>query len=131
MFDWRKANEWKQVFRYYQAGIVNTIFGYLCYALLVSAELNMYVAQVIAHILGTAFNYFTYSRYAFADANRSPMRFTLSYIFNYALSVGVLFAFAQFISSPYLAGLLAIVLVSALNFIILKRFVFRAKADRL
>ena len=38
-----------QLWRYYQAGIVNTAFGYGLYAAFVAAGLNMYVAQIVAH----------------------------------------------------------------------------------
>ena len=127
MFDWREPGEWRQLFRYYQAGIVNTAFGYGAFALLVWLGLNIYVAQILAHIAGTAFNYFTYSRYVFADGSRARGRFILSYAVNYLLSVAALFGFEQVVTSPYLSGFLAVVLVSAINFLILKRFVFRTE----
>jgi putative flippase GtrA len=47
----------KQLWRYYQAGIVNTAFGYGMYALLLSVGLWMYAAQLVAHVLGACFNY--------------------------------------------------------------------------
>ena len=127
MFDWREPGEWRQLFRYYQAGIVNTAFGYGAFALLVWLGLNIYVAQILAHIAGTAFNYLTYSRYVFADGSRARGRFILSYAVNYLLSVAALFGFEQVVTSPYLSGFLAVVLVSAINFLILKRFVFRTE----
>lgn len=127
MFDWREPGEWRQLFRYYQAGIVNTAFGYGAFALLVWLGLNIYVAQILAHIAGTVFNYFTYSRYVFADGSRARGRFILSYAVNYLLSVAALFGFEQVVTSPYLSGFLAVVLVSAINFLILKRFVFRTE----
>ena len=130
MFDWREPGEWRQLFRYYQAGIVNTAFGYGAFALLVWLGLNIYVAQIVSHVLGTAFNYLTYSRYAFRGENRSVGRFVASYGVNYLLSVAALYGFEQFIDSPYISGLLAVVVVSAINFLVLKRFVFVAREER-
>lgn len=124
MFDWRRVSEWKQLFRYYQAGVVNTAFGYGCFALLVGLSLNIYAAQIIAHIMGTAFNYLTYSRYAFSETKGSPLRFVASYAVNYLVNLAALFGFAQLVESPYLAGFLAVLVASAVNFLILKRYVF-------
>ena len=120
----------ERVWRYYQAGIVNTAFGYGLYALFVAIGLNMYLAQIVAHVLGVAFNYFTYSRHAFHDSQASKGRFVASYAVNYLLGLAALAAAAQVIASPYLAGLIAVLVVSLINFFILRHWVFRpARAD--
>lgn len=114
----------QRVWRYYQTGIVNTVFGYAAYALLVSTGMNMFVAQVIAQILAVTFNYFSYSRHVFTGASASKLRFVLAYALNYAVSVASLAAAATVVASPYLAGLLALLFASTVNFIVLRRFVF-------
>jgi len=129
MFEW-SADEWKRLWRYYQAGLVNTLFGYGLYALFVWAGVNMYVAQITAHVLGMTFNYFTYSRFAFAGRDGSKGRFIASYILNYVLGLIALAAAAQAIRSPYLAGLVSVVFVSLVNYFILKRLVFRVQSAR-
>ena len=129
MFEW-SADEWKRLWRYYQAGLVNTLFGYGLYALFVWAGVNMYVAQITAHVLGMTFNYFTYSRFAFAGHDGSKGRFIASYILNYVLGLIALAAAAQAIRSPYLAGLVSVVFVSVVNYFILKRLVFRVRSAR-
>lgn len=116
-----------QFIRYYQAGIVNTIFGYSAYALLVALGLNMYVAQLCAHIMGTVFNYYTYSRYAFRDPASSKVRFILSYVANYLIGAAMLWACAQIISSPYLAMAVAIVIYTSINYVVLKKLVFTSR----
>src|SRR5687767_4682945 len=108
MFNWRDPGEWKQLFRYYQAGVINSLFGYGAYALFVWLGLDMYVAQILAHTLGTAFNYLTYTRYTFAGQRGSVLRFLASYVGHYLLSLATLAGFAQVTNSPYLAGLLSI-----------------------
>jgi putative flippase GtrA len=118
--------DWRQLLRYYQAGVVNTVFGYGCYAALLWLGLDMFIAQLISHTLGTLFNYFTFSRYAFVGEAGSPMRFVASYAGNYILSLAVLWALSQVIASPYIAGFLSIVVVSVINYVVLKRFVFRS-----
>jgi putative flippase GtrA len=114
----------RRLWRYYQAGIVNTAFGYGVYALLVSLGLWIYAAQLIAHLLGIAFNYFTYSRHVFHDASGSKMRFAVSYGFNYLLGLASLAAAAQVIRSPYVAGIVSILFVSFVNYFVLKHAVF-------
>lgn len=118
----------RRLWRYYQAGIVNTAFGYGLYALFVALGFNMYLAQVVAHFFGVTFNYFTYSRHAFRDSDVSKSRFILSYAINYLMGLAALWAASQFIVSPYLAGLLAVVVVSLVNYLILKNWVFTVRS---
>ena len=114
----------RRLWRYYQAGIVNTLFGYGVYALLLKAGLWMYAAQLVAHVLGVAFNYFSYSRHVFHDSDASKLRFVVSYGFNYLLALASLAAVSQLVRSPYAAGAMAILFVSLLNYFILKNLVF-------
>lgn len=119
----------ERLWRYYQAGIVNTAFGYGLYAAFVALGFNIYLAQVIAHLLGMTFNYFTYSRHTFRDSDVSKGRFILSYAINYLLGLASLWAASQLIASPYLAGLVAVVVVSLVNYLILKNWVFTARGE--
>lgn len=116
-----------ELWRYYQAGVVNTAFGLGAYALLVWLGLNMFVAQLVAHVAGVIFNYLTYSRHVFRDAGPAKLRFALSYAINYLIGLAMLAAVALAIKSPYLAGLVSAVLVSILNYFILKHLIFVRK----
>jgi len=118
-----------EIVRYYQAGAVNAAFGYGLYALLLRAGCNMYLAQLLAHVLGVVFNYFTYSRHVFRESGPAKLRFGLSYIVNYFISLGFLALASLFVTSPYLAGLISIILTSAVNYLILKRMVFVARGE--
>lgn len=113
------------LWRYYQAGIVNTIVGYGLFVGFVAIGCNAYFAQLIAHVLGTIFNYLTYSRYAFRGFSSDKFRFFVSYVFNYMIGLFCLMAGTKVFSSPYVAGLSAILLSSLINFFVLRRFVFR------
>ena len=113
-----------RLWRYYQAGTVNTLFGYGVYALLLKLGLWMYAAQLVAHMLGVGFNYFSYSRHVFHDTRASKLRFVVSYGFNYLLALASLAAASQLIPSPYLAGAVAVLVVSLANYFVLKNLVF-------
>ena len=119
----------ERLWRYYQAGIVNTAFGYGLYALFVALGLDMYLAQIVAHLFGMTFNYFTYSRHAFHDSDVSKGRFILSYAVNYLFGLAALWVASQFIASPYLAGFVAVIVVSLINYLILKNWVFSVRGD--
>ena len=67
-----------QLIRFYQAAAINTAFGYGTYALLVFAGANLYVAQIVAQVLGVTFNYFVYSRHVFRDRQGSKASFVLA-----------------------------------------------------
>jgi putative flippase GtrA len=120
--------QWIQFGRYYIAGIVNMAFGFGLYAVLVRAGLNIFVAQLISHLAGMAFNYFTYSRHVFQDSGPAKTRFLGAYAINYVLSVGSLAVLARFLASPYLAGLVSVIAVSLVNFFLLKHLVFKTPA---
>ena len=120
----------RRLWRYYQAGVVNTLFGYGLFALFVRVGLNMYVAQICAHLLGMAFNYFSYSRHVFHDAEASKVRFVLSYVFNYVIGLASLAAASLIFHSPYVAGIVSIVFVSLVNFFVLNNLVFFRKATQ-
>jgi putative flippase GtrA len=118
-----------EIFRFYQVGAVNAAFGFGMYALLVWFGLGIYLAQVLAHILGVAFNYFSYSRHVFRDARPAKLRFVASYAVNYLVSVAVLALVSIFVHSPYLAGLATIVIASVANYAMLRYLVFVRKAQ--
>ena len=112
--------------RYYAAGAINTAFGYGLYAALVFVGLNLFVAQFVAHVCGTAFNYFTYSRHVFRDGNRRPAAFVGAYAFNYLMGLGLLAAAHRVVADPYAAGLAGLIAGTAINYFVLRRLVFRA-----
>ena len=117
-----------EIWRYYQAGAVNVAVGFGLYSLLVWLSFNIFAAQIISHLLGMAFNYFTYSRHVFRDAKPAKLRFTLSYAVNYVVSLAILAGVSLFIRSPYLAGFVSVVLTSIINYFALKYAVFTRRA---
>ena len=114
-----------ELWRYGQAGLVNAAFGFGAYALFVRLGANIYVAQIIATVLGVAFNYLTYSRHVFRDAGPAKLRFALSYVGNYLVSLLMLAIASRLVASPYLAGAGAIVATAVVNYFALRFLVVR------
>jgi putative flippase GtrA len=121
---WTSHRDFWVIVRYCQAGALNAAFGFALYALLIWLGLNMYAAQLLAHVVGVAFNYVTYSRHVFRETSSAKVRFVASYAVNYAVSVAFLFLAGLAFPNPYIAGFLAIIATAAVNFLVLKNLVF-------
>lgn len=119
-----------QLWRFLKVGALNTLFGYALYAMLVAIGLQMFVAQIVGTVIAVAFNYVTYSRHVFHAAPTSRMRFLMSYALNYLVSLAALALAVIVVPSPYLAGLLAMLVTAAINFVVLRRFVFVSRPDQ-
>lgn len=117
-----------ELWRYGQAAAVNTAFGYGLFALLVWAGAERFAAQAIATVCGVAFNYLVYSRHVFRDRQASKASFVLAYAGHYLMNVALLALFGAVIASVYLAGLLATLTASLLNYLLLRSVVFRTRA---
>ena len=118
-----------QVWAYIKVGVVNAAFGYGLYAALIFVRLDAFVAQLIAHIAGTALNYFMFRRHVFKDSRTAVLPYLGTYALNYGLSLAVLAGLKQILTSNYLAGLISIIIVTSVNFFALKFLVFLPKTQ--
>ncbi len=114
-----------ELWRYGHVGLINTAFGYGLYALLVWLGLNLYLAQITAQIIGAGFNYLTFGKLVFRGARSNRVAFIGAYALHYLLGLAFLAVAHRFIPSPYVAGFVALVAVAPINYLVLKRFVFR------
>ena len=121
----RNAEHIAEVWRYYKAGVINTLFGVGLYFALVYLGLNLYVAQIVSHVTGVIFNYYMFTRHVFRDHKPNKLSYIGSYGVNYLFGLGFLAFYHSFFPSPYLAGFLTVVTTSIINYFILKKFVFR------
>jgi putative flippase GtrA len=123
----RHADRIAELWRYYKIGVINTVFGLALYSLLVFFGLNLFVAQILSHIVGVTFNYFTFTRHVFTEHKPNILRYIASYGVNYLIGLGFLTLFHHFVRSPYIAGFLSAASTSVINYVILKFFVFRRR----
>lgn len=115
----------RQLVRFYGAAALNTMFGIALFYALIWLGMGRYSSQLVSHIIGATFNYYSYSRLAFDRTNSSTFRFFLSYLTNYLLGLGFLYLYSLRIYNPYTAGAMSLISVSIINFLILKYYVFR------
>ena len=118
-----------ELWRYYKVGIVNTLFGLAVFNILLFFKVNLFVAQIISHILGVIFNYFSFTRHVFVGAKPKKIMFFGSYILNYFIGLGFLAAYHSVIPSPYIAGFLTMASAAVFNYFVLKAFVFKTRTD--
>lgn len=129
MFDWRRKEEWLQLVRYYAAGVLNMAFGYVLFAILIALGMQVYAAQALGYVLGLLFNYVTYSRFAFAGQQANKTSFVASYVANYVVSLALLWLTLKVLPEPLIAGLVVTIAASLVNYLVLKKLVFRLTAS--
>ena len=71
-----------------------------------------------------------FKRHVFRNHEASIGRYIGAYAVNYFLGLGALWAWSRVIRSPYIAGLAAIVVVSSINYFVLKFIVFKRRAEQ-
>jgi putative flippase GtrA len=106
-------------------GVLNTLFGYGCYALLLRLGLHYGLAALLGTILGVLFNFRTTGRLVFQNHdNRLLGRFILVYVVGYGANVAGLWALQKLNFDPYEGGALMLAPSALLTFLLQKRYVF-------
>lgn len=113
--------------RFIFVGVLNTIFGYGVYCLMILIGFSYVWATLISQILGVLFNFITTGNLVFEDNDkRLIFKFILSYITTYFINIGANRALqVHFDCNQYISGFGAILLSALSSFFILKFFVFR------
>ncbi len=131
-------------------GLINTVFGFTVYAVLVRLGLDLFVAQILSHVAGATFNYFMFRLHVFRGSRPELWRYVASYGFNYLVSLTILAVVNRFLApvydtrllaaiiavggggaraaTSYVSGVITLVAASVMNYFVLKRFVFRTAA---
>lgn len=125
---WAKKNV-RQLVLFGVVGVVNTIFGYGFYALLVWLGLHYELAALISTVLGVLFNFRSIGRFVFQSRDhRLLRRFVAVYTICYGANLAGLWALQKFGINPYWSGALLLLPSAALAFVLQKRFVFTGPA---
>ncbi|MBL8018088.1 MAG: GtrA family protein [Leptospirales bacterium] len=106
-------------------GGINTVFGYLVFALLTLTGLHYSLAAFLATVIGVIFNFFTTGRIVFE--NRSPaliFRFFLGYGVYYVLYVISIGLLKHFGLDSLVAAAIALPPLSVVSYLLNKYFVF-------
>ncbi len=114
-----------QFARFVLVGIINSIFGYGCFTLLLYVGLHYSIALLLATVVGVLFNFKSLGFLVFGSRNNSLIfRFISCYIAVYAVNVlGVKILLYMGVSA-YLSGAILIIPMALIAFILNTRFVF-------
>ncbi|HEY5714768.1 MAG TPA: GtrA family protein [Candidatus Gracilibacteria bacterium] len=121
--------------RFVVTGILSTILNYgVFYGLYRGLEWGYLIAAAMGYIVGLIFGYFLNKFWTFEVKTVPHFREIMGYVMVYLISLVVSLLFLHVAVEygdldPRLANVLAIVISTILNFVGLKWFVFKAKAD--
>lgn len=114
--------------RFVLVAILNTLFGYGVYSLLLFVGLHYSVAILCSTVLGVLFNFKTYGVLVFKNSsNKLIFRFVLVYCVVYLCNTGGIALLKSLGISEYIAGALMLVPVGLLGFVLNKIFVYSKK----
>ena len=114
-----------QFVRFIVVGILNSAFGYGCFALFLFLGLHYTVALLLATVLGVLFNFKSTGALVFGSHdNKLILRFIASYAVVYLVNVLGIKMFAAAGLAPQYGGALMLLPMAVLAFILNKKFVF-------
>ena len=112
--------------KYLLVGVVNTVFGYSVFALLIYFNLHYLIASIFATIAGVLFNFKTIGRIVFKSNNNSLIiKFIAVYLITFTINLGGLKIFNSYHINMYLSGFLLIILCTPISFVLNNKFVFK------
>jgi putative flippase GtrA len=121
-------DEARRIARFIAVGIMNTAFAYAVFALLVLAGLRPQPSLLIATVLGVAFNFFSFGKLVFSRKSTpgAAGRFVVVYLVSYGMNASLLeVLIARMGLLPLVAQLICLPAVVALNYVLMRTFVFR------
>ena len=112
--------------RFIIAGIVNTLFGWIIFSLLILLGKSVSISLFFGMTLGILFNYLTIGGYAFRKFSKKIfIKFVASNLFIYFLNLFILKNLEDIISNVIYAQLALIPFLALLSFLIMKKIVFK------
>ena len=114
-----------QFIKYILVGILNTVFGYAVFALLLYTGLHYALVCILSTIIGVLFNYKTYGKLVFNSKKNVLIKFVLTYVITTSLSILGLKIANSYNINLYFAGFILTCLMAIISFILLKNYVFK------
>ncbi len=112
-------------------GILNTIFGYSCFAFFVFLGFGDVLAPLFANILGILFNFKTYGHLVFKNPDNSLIfKFFAVYSIVYISNVAGLVLFAELgLKNRYISGFILLLPLALLAYYLNGKYVFKNKGN--
>ena len=118
----------KALIKFIYIGIINTLFYYLLYCLLIWMGFNYIISVIGANSVGILFSFKTFGKYVFNNEDiRLIFRFLLVYGWNILLNLIIIKIFSGLINSLYVSGFIATIIVALNSFFLNKFYVYEKK----
>ncbi len=114
--------------RFFGVGVLNTLFGYLVYAVLLLLHMPPLLALLIGTICGVIFNYFSIGRLVFRNRGgwATFVRFIVAYAIVYAVNAALLKGLIHYFSlSPFVAQILCIPPSVLTSWVLMNHWVYK------
>ncbi len=121
-----------QKFIYFFAiGILNTLFYYLTYALLIYLHLHYSLAVFSATFLTMIISFKSFGVFVFKNSdNRLFFKFILVTILNYLLNIIIIYFLKKYEYNSYTAGFISAIIVAINSFFLNNFFVFKQNQSK-
>jgi putative flippase GtrA len=117
--------------RFLVAGGVNTAVSYGVFALMLWLALPLALASLLSLLSGLAVGYLTQGRFVFRRLpSGSLLRYVLAWIVMYGVHYGVVSQLMRLGVPPLAGALVALVVIAALSYFVLRDLVFRADGNQ-
>lgn len=117
-----------RIIKFLSVGVLNTLFGYTVYAVLIFFSVPYLTALFLATVVGVVFNYFSIGRMVFSARGGWFIfgKFVLTYALVYIVNATLLsFLTKGFYFSPYLGQIVCIPLSVLLSWLLMNYWVYK------
>ena len=117
-----------QLSQFIIVGFINTCFGYGFYFIFLLFRLSPDISLFLSNIFGYSFNYFTIGRLVFGSSGLGALPlFLVVAAIVYSTNLALLTYLISLDMNPVLSQLLCLPIVVTLNFVMMRRLVFKSK----
>ena len=120
-----------QIVKFILVGILNTIFGYSLWALLLFLGMHYALAVIVSTIIAVLFNFKTTGSIVFKNRdNKLLFKFVQVYIITMCLNIFLLKIAKTAGLNLYIAGFVLTIVVAMITFLLQKFYVFRREDEK-
>ena len=117
--------------RWAAVGITTTAIDYILFVTLFGPIDSVFIANLIAAVVATSFNYLTHHRWTFKSNqqhSRSGIKYLLNLIFWWLISSSIIKTLVEAEVDPRVAKLVPFIFIVPTNYFVLNKVVFKRKS---
>jgi putative flippase GtrA len=133
MLGWRQFFKMciNQIKSFILIGIINTMFYYSLYILMLYLGASYFISAFFATACGIVLSYILFGKFVFYHRSfKSSIKFILVYFILYILNITLIAFFYNYVHNYYLGGLLATICCAVISFLFNKFFVFTKEKEK-